>query len=145
MLELLLALAIDPGVQEASASPLAVVNTAFMVSNVRAPFTGHIRVVVQNRGTVPDVLESVSTPLGEALEFRTDGNLFSQAEPVALPITLPPPAGAEASYLPLVVNVQGLETGDYWSSGTQVTLRFARAGEITLTLRQSSPAPSPSR
>ena len=141
MLELLLALAIEPIAQEAPASPLVVVNTAFMVSNVQAPFTGHIRVVVQNTGTGPDTLLSVTTPLGESLEFRTDGNLFSRAEPVVLPITLPPPENGEASYLPLVVNVHGLEIGDYWSTGTEVTLRFASAGEMRLTLRQVAPSP----
>ena len=145
MLGLLLALAVEPTVQEAPASPLVVVNTAFMVSNVQVPFTGHIRVVVQNTGAEPDELLSVTTPLGETLEFRTDGNMFSRAEPVALPIVLPPPANGEASYLPLVVSVPGLERGDYWSTGTQVTLRFARAGEMTLTLRQTSPAPPPPR
>lgn len=147
MLELMLALAAEPATQEApaQASPLVVVNTAFMVSGLSAPFTGHIRVVVQNTGTEPDQLLAVTTPLGQTLEFRTDGNMFSNAEPVALPITLAPPVDGEPSYLPLVVNVLGLENGSYWATGTEVTLRFARAGEMTMTLPQTSPAPPPPR
>lgn len=144
MLELLLALAAEPVVQTAPAettASLVVVNTAFIVSTV--PFQGHVRVVVQNTGAEPDELIAVSTPLGEALEFRTDGDLFSSAAPAALPLVLPPPRDGKPSYLPLVVRIHDLETGDFWSTGASVTLRFARAGEMTVALRQSSPAPPP--
>jgi hypothetical protein len=140
MIALLLALTGEPAVQEAPAVPLKVVNTAFIVSGMAAPFEGNIRVVVQNTGTEADELVAVSTPLGETLEFRTDGNVFSSQLPVALPITLPPPADGP-SYLPLVVRATGLERGDYWSTGTTITLRFARAEEMTVRLTQSSPAP----
>lgn len=142
MIELLLALAGGPAVQEAPASPLKVVDTAFIVWGLSAPFEAGIRVVVQNTGTEADELIAVSTPLGETLEFRTDGNVFSSQTPVALPIDLPPP-GAQPSYLPLIVRAPGLERGDYWSTGTTITLRFARAGEMTVSLRQTSPAPPP--
>ena len=141
MIELLLALTAAPAVQEAPAAPLRVVNTAFIVSGTTARFEANIRVVVQNTGTEADQLVAVSTPLGEALEFRTDGNVFSSQAPVALPITLPPPDG-EPSYLPLVVRATGLERGDYWSTGSTITLRFARAGEMTVPLSQASPAPA---
>ena len=144
MLELMLALAVTPAIQEVSASPLVVVNTAVIVSGLHAPFEGQIRVVVENTGAEADELVAATTPLGETLEFRTDGNLFSAADPVPLPITLPPPVGGEPSYLPLTVRIPGLQIGDYWSSGTSVTLRFAKAGEMTVSLRQVSPAP-PSR
>jgi hypothetical protein len=140
MIELLLALAAGPAVQEAPAAPLKVVNTAFIVSGMSAPFEGNIRVVVQNTGTEADELVAVSTPLGETLEFRTDGNVFSSQAPVTLPIALPSPDGGP-SFLPLVVRVKALERGDYWSTGTTITLRFARAGEITVPLNQASPAP----
>lgn len=142
MIELLLALTGDPVVQVAPAAPLKVVNTAFIVSGMTAPFEGNIRVVVQNTGNEADELVAVSTPLGETLEFRTDGNVFSSQTPVALPIPLPPPDGGP-SYLPLVVRAAGLERGDFWSTGTTITLRFARAGEMTVPLTQSSPAPAP--
>jgi len=141
MIELLLALTGEPAVQEALTSPLKVVNTAFIVSGSAAPFEANIRVVVQNTGTEADELVAVSTPLGETLEFRTDGNVFSGQAAVALPITLPPPDGGP-SYLPLVVRAAGLGRGDYWSTGTTITLRFARAGEITVPLSQASPAPA---
>ena len=141
MLELLLALATEPAaVQEAPASPLKVVNTAFIVSGMSAPFEGNIRVVVQNTGPEADELVAVTTPLGEPLEFRTDGNVFSSQALVALPIALPPPAGDQPSYLPLVVRVKGLENGNYWQTGTSITLRFAHRGEIVVPLTQASPA-----
>jgi len=146
MIELLLALAGEPAaVQERPAPPLKVVNTAFIVSNTSAPFDGNIRVVVQNTGAEADTLVAVSTPLGEALEFRTDGDVFSSQAPVSLPISLPPPVGEKPSYLPLIVRVRGLERGDYWSTGTSVTLRFAVAGEMVVPLTQSVPAPSAAR
>ncbi len=142
MIELLLVLTGEPAVQEAPASPLKVVNTAFIVSGTAEPFEANIRVVVQNTGTEADELLAVSTPLGETLEFRTDGNVFSSQTAVALPIALPPPDDSP-SYLPLVVRATGLERGDYWSTGTTITLRFARTGDITVPLRQASPAPGP--
>lgn len=141
MIELLLALASGPAVvQEAPATPLKVVNTAFMVSGLEAPFIGSIRVVVQNTGTEADELIAVVTPLGETMGFRTDGDIFSRQAPTTLPIALPPP-GAQASYLPLVVRIPGLATNDYWTSGTTITLKFAKAGDINVTVRQVSPAP----
>lgn len=146
MLELLLALATGPAVvQEAPVSPLKVVNTAFIVSGLQAPFEGNIRVVVQNTGTEADELIAVSTPLGETFELRTDGSVFSNQTPVALPISMPAPAGDQPSYLPLIVRVGGLERGDYWATGTTVTLRFARGGEMTVPVTQASPAPPPAR
>lgn len=145
MIELLLALATGPAaVQEAPVSPLKVVNTAFIVSGIGGPFEGNVRVVVQNTGTEADELVAVSTPLGETFELRTDGNVFSSQEPVSLPIALPAP-GAEPSYLPLIVRVRGMERGDYWSTGTTVTLRFAHGGEMTVPVTQASPAPPPPR
>lgn len=149
MIGLLLALTTGPAVvqeaavQEVSASPLKVVNTAFIVSGLGAPFEGNVRVVVQNTGPEADELVAVSTPLGETFELRTDGNVFSDQPPVALPVALPAP-GAEPSYLPLTVRVPGMARGDYWSTGTTVTLRFAHGGEMTVPVRQASPAP-PSR
>lgn len=141
MLELLLALATEPAaVQEAPASPLKVVNTAFIVEGFSAPFRGIVRVVVQNTGAEADELVAVTTPLGETLEFQTDGNLFSSQALVALPIALPAPTGDEASYLPLIVRVPGMENGNYRSTGASITLRFARGGEITVPLTQVSPA-----
>lgn len=146
MIELLLALAGEPAAaQEHPAPPLTVVNTAFIVSSTSAPFEGNIRVVIQNTGVEADTLVAVSTPLGETLEFRTDGNVFSSQAPVSLPISLPPPAGGKPSYLPLIVRVRGLERGDYWSTGTSVTLRFAAAGEMVVPLTQAVPAPASAR
>lgn len=143
MIELLLALAGQPAaVQDAPVSPLAVVDTFFVVSSTSpSSFRGDIRVVVENTGPQPDELVAVSTPLGDTLEFRTDGSMFSRQAPVALPIALPPPSEGQRSYLPLVVRVPGLETGDYRSTGTTITLRFALAGEMTLAIPQGSPAP----
>ena len=146
MIELLLALVTEPAaVQEAQVSPLKVVNTAFIVERLAPPFAANIRVVVQNTGTEADELVAVSTPLGEPTAFRTDGDLFSRQEPVPLPIPLPAPANGEASYLPLIVWVPGLENGNYRETGSSITLRFARGGEITVPLTQSSPAPPPAR
>lgn len=146
MIELLLALANEPAaVQEAVASPLKVVNKAFVVEGLSAPFAASIRVVVQNTGSDADELLAVSTPLGEPTAFRTDGDLFSRQEPVPLPIPLPAPVNGEASYLPLIVWVPGLENGNYRDTGSSITLRFARGGEITVPLTQSSPAPPPAR
>lgn len=146
MIELLLALAGEPAavqetqVQEALASPLKVVNTAFIVEGFSTPFRGIIRVVVQNTGTEADELVAVSTPLGTALEFQTDGNLFSGQALAPLPIPLPAPTGGEDSYLPLIVRVPGMESGDYRSTGASITLRFVKGGEITVPLTQASPA-----
>lgn len=142
MIELLLALVNEPvAVQDAPASPLKVVNTAFIVEGLSAPFAANIRVVVQNTGTEADELVAVTTPLGQPTAFRTDGNLFSRQPPVELPIPLPAPTAGQEAYLPLVVWVPGLETGDYRAAGSSITLRFARGGEITVPLTQSSPAP----
>ncbi len=141
MLELMQALVTEPVAQHAAASPLVVVNAAFVVSSLQAPFRGNIRVVVQNTGAESDELVAVTTPLGETLEFRTDGNVFSLAEPRPLPIYLASRTGDRPSYLPLIVNVEGMPTGDFWKTGATITLRFARAGEINVTLHQTSPAP----
>lgn len=146
MIELLLALVTEPAAaQEAQVSPLKVMNTAFIVERLAPPFAANIRVVVQNTGTEADELVAVSTPLGEPTAFRTDGDLFSRQEPVPLPIPLPAPANEEASYLPLIVWVPGLENGNYRETGSSIILRFARGGEITVPLTQSSPAPPPAR
>jgi len=146
VLELLLALVTEPAaVQEVPVAPLKVVNTAFIVSGLQAPFEGNVRVVVQNTGVEADELVAVSTPLGETFELRTDGNVFSSQAPVALPIPLPAPMGDQPSYLPLIVRVGGLERGDYWATGTTVTLRFAHGGEMIVPVAQASPAPPPAR
>lgn len=144
MLELMLALAAEPAAQEAPVTPLRVVNTAFVVANLSAPYEALIRVVVQNTGAEPDELIAVTTPLGESLTFRTDGDLFSRQQPVGLPIALPAP-GDQPSYLPLIVTIDGLPSGDFRSTGSSITLTFARGGEMVVPLRQSSPAPPPAR
>jgi len=143
MIALLLALAAQPAVQEAApaGSPIVVRDTAMIVSGLKAPFEANIRVVIENTGTGPDEVVSVSTPLGETLEFRTDGNMFSRQAPVALPIPVPVRTDARPIYLPLVIRVDGLENGDYWSTGVPITVRFAHAGERVLTAKQVTPAP----
>jgi hypothetical protein len=142
MLALLLALAAEPAARDASAaSPIVVRDTAMIVSGLMGRYEANIRVVIENTGTEADEVVSVSTPLGEALEFRTDGNMFSRQAPVALPIAVPVPADGKPAYLPLVVRVSGLTQGDYWSTGAPITVRFAHAGERVLTAKQVVPSP----
>lgn len=127
------------------ANPITVSRTVVIVEGIGAPYHANFRVVISNSGDQPDEVVAVSTPVSTELVFHADGNLFSDAEPIPLPVTVPAASGGRPGVLPLVVQGGPMEQGSYWETGIPITVRLSRGGEFTVVAQQAVPAPAPRR
>lgn len=152
MIALLLALATGPAVQEAAAPPPALVQAGdltvggghMMAWSTGAGLGGEVAVIVRNNGSTPDRVVWVSTPAGPV------GAIIIQVARDGAPVRLEDGdrtiAGADASgpgLSRISAELTGLSSGSPQPYATTITVRFERAGEVTIVARPASPAPPP--
>jgi hypothetical protein len=158
MLTLLMLLAQDPATQPAvtaaapvaqwssSAGHLSAFQGAMMAWSRGGQLEGDVSFVVSNTGP-PDRLVSVSTPAGPVGDISI--HVARGEDAVALQpgdLTI---AGMGADGIParsrVVAKLTDLASGQPMPVRTTITVRFEKAGEITISADPASPAPPPPR
>ena len=153
MLEALLILAAEPAplvevqVPERAVLGELTVHQAHMMGWMSAGrLGGEIAFTVSNAGAEPDRVVSVSSPAGP-VERLTLQSATRQGV-VSLPNgnrTVAAAASDGPGLTRVTAHLSDLARGEPSSQATAVTIRFERAGEVTVLARPVSPAPSGAR
>ncbi|WP_298127910.1 hypothetical protein [Brevundimonas sp.] len=108
------------------------------------PLGGEVAFTVENAGTAPDRVVSVSTPAGPvgavSVQVARDGRAVSLAPGDA---TLAAATDAGPGLSRVTAQLTGLSHGAPSSVLTTITVTFERAGPVTVSARPVSPAPPP--
>ena len=140
MLDLLMALAAGPAVQEAPAeAPRRVQAGELTVSNggMMAWDGGQVLFEVENMGAEPDRIVSITTPAGTVGEIivRTIG--VNSAHPPEGDLSIQP------GHVRVYANLSDIASDQRPPFQTSITVVFEKAGEVTILATPVSPAPAP--
>lgn len=140
MLELLLALAVEPITQTAQAeAPRTVQVGDLIVSNggMMAWDAGQVIFEVENRGSDVDRIVSIATPAGTVSEIIMRPIAAGSGRPPAGDYSIKP------GHTRVYANLTDVASDEPQPFRTTVTVVFEKAGEVTVLATPVSPAPSP--
>lgn len=105
---------------------------------------GEVAATVVNAGTEPDRVVSVTSPAGPVdailIDVVRDGQVVRSSDGDT---SIPAARDGRASRSRVYGRLAGLAHGEASSVSTTITIRFERAGEVTVSAAPVSPAPSP--